>query len=88
MASNEDNDDADSVTAQAGDFYEERAANLRPVEPEVVVRPTSTLEANILASRPSTSTRYGFNLKKCIFWLRTFFKRNSKTLQMEYSQIE
>ena len=61
MASNEDNDDADSVTAQAGDFYEERAANLRPVEPEVVVRPTSTLEANILASRPSTSTRYGFN---------------------------
>ena len=71
LASNEDND-ASSVIAQAGDIYEERSGpNLRgavdlrgPVEPEVVSRPTSTLVGSTLEGLrfPHASSNSGSDL--------------------------
>ena len=53
--STDDNDDNDSVTAQFGDFQDERPprglpppASMAPVEPTVTARPLSTIDANMI----------------------------------------
>ena len=58
LPSSEDNGEAENGTAQSSDIYDDLSrppSSLRPIEPEVVARPTSTLEASVLAPRPSTS---------------------------------
>ena len=53
--STDDNDDNDSITAQFGDFQEERPPRSSvggPIEPNVQARPLSTIDANL---RPSNS---------------------------------